>query len=199
MKKVFAALALALAAFAFSQQEQGISANVELFSGTKQRAQFLGIENDTVKLGGYVKNQFTVVRIHKDKFKSILDDNGNPIQVERAFALRGMYLEIGCASGKPGETVTVPVYVAGVPALAGFQLSVFHEQPLKLLDIESKINQINEELEKTDDGLPPISISVGVVNGKDATDRATLFEKTDEAMYESKKKGKHTYTFYNET
>ena len=71
MKKVFAALALALAAFAFSQQEQGISANVELFSGTKQRAQFLGIENDTVKLGGYVKNQFTVVRIHKDKFKSI--------------------------------------------------------------------------------------------------------------------------------
>ena len=79
MKKVFAALALALAAFAFSQQEQGISANVELFSGTKQRAQFLGIENDTVKLGGYVKNQFTVVRIHKDKFKSILDDNGNDL------------------------------------------------------------------------------------------------------------------------
>ena len=79
MKKVFAALALALAAFAFSQQEQGISANVELFSGTKQRAQFLGIENDTVKLGGYIKNQFTVVRIHKDKFKSILDDNGNDL------------------------------------------------------------------------------------------------------------------------
>lgn len=48
------------------------------------------------------------------------------------------------------------------------------------------------------DGLPPISISVGIVNGKDVTDTDTLFEKTDEAMYESKKKGKHTYTFYQE-
>lgn len=87
-------------------------------------------------------NGFAPMYLHDPETgEKLLDDSGNPIQVERAFALRGMYLEIGCASGKPGETVTVPVYVAGVPALAGFQLSVFHEQPLKLLDIESKINQ----------------------------------------------------------
>ena len=61
--------------------------------------------------------------------------------------------------------------------------------------IESKIAQINEELENTDDGLPPISISVGIVSGKDATDADNLFKKTDAAMYESKKQGKHTYTF----
>ncbi len=44
------------------------------------------------------------------------------------------------------------------------------------------------ELEKTDDGLPPISISVGVVNGKDVNDVESLFQMTDAAMYESKKK-----------
>ncbi|MCR4960793.1 MAG: GGDEF domain-containing protein [Lachnospiraceae bacterium] len=61
--------------------------------------------------------------------------------------------------------------------------------------IESKINRINEELEKEDDGLPPMSISVGIVRGDEVTDPENLLKKTDAAMYESKKKGKHTYTF----
>ena len=62
--------------------------------------------------------------------------------------------------------------------------------------IKSKLEQINAELEKTGDGLPPISISVGVFNGKDAKDASDLFEKADVAMYESKKNGKGTYTFH---
>ena len=37
------------------------------------------------------------------------------------FTLTGMYLEVGCASGKPGEEVTVPVYVAAADNLSGFQ------------------------------------------------------------------------------
>ncbi len=68
------------------------------------------------------------------------------------------------------------------------------EVPRKLL--EEKIDQINQLLESTDDGLPPVSISIGIMHGKDAGDGSALFEKTDVAMYESKKKGKHTYTFY---
>lgn len=76
MKKVIAALAVSFAAFAFSQ-EQGVSVDVELLSGTKQHAQFLGIANDTVQLGGYIQNKFTILRIPKDKFKSIKDSVGN--------------------------------------------------------------------------------------------------------------------------
>ena len=79
MKKFIAILVISLAALAFSQEKQGITANVELVSGTKQRAQFLGIDKDTVQLGGYIKNQFTVVRIPKEKFKSILDEQGNDL------------------------------------------------------------------------------------------------------------------------
>ena len=62
--------------------------------------------------------------------------------------------------------------------------------------ISHKIEDINAELAETDGDLPPISVSVGIVHGTDATDAENLFEKTDEAMYESKRRGKNTYTFY---
>ena len=80
--------------------------------------------------------------------------------------------------------------------IGGDEFVVVHSSGIQRRLITSKIEQINAELEKTDDGLPPISISVGIVNGKDVTDTENLFEKTDAAMYESKKKGKHTYTFF---
>ena len=61
--------------------------------------------------------------------------------------------------------------------------------------IISKLLNINKELQNTDDGLPPTSLSVGIAHGSDAEDREDLFKKTDEAMYHSKQKGKCTYTF----
>ena len=57
----------------------------------------------------------------------------------RTFELRGLYLEVGCASGQAGETVTVPVYVAGLPKLAGFQLSLKHDTALTAVSITSKV------------------------------------------------------------
>ena len=61
--------------------------------------------------------------------------------------------------------------------------------------IAEKIDRINGELKKTDDGLPKTSISVGIVHGSDATDTRNLFAKTDEAMYLAKQSGKSTYRF----
>jgi len=77
-----------------------------------------------------------------------------------------------------------------------FVVFMVHSSGMQRKLIEAKMEQINEELDNSDDGLPPISISVGIVNGKDVTDTENIFEKTDKAMYESKRKGKHTYTFY---
>lgn len=54
-------------------------AQVELVSGTKQKAQFLGIVNDTVSLGGYIKNKFTVVKLPKSQFKSIIGEDGTDL------------------------------------------------------------------------------------------------------------------------
>ena len=58
---------------------EGIPSLVELVTGTKQAAQFLGIQNDTVSLGGTIQGKFTVIRIPKDRFKSIVDEKGNDL------------------------------------------------------------------------------------------------------------------------
>ena len=79
MKKVILLLAASLMTHAFAEDPQGMQVMVELVSGTKQKAQFLGIENDTVSLGGYIKNEFTVLKFPKSQFKSILDSLGNNI------------------------------------------------------------------------------------------------------------------------
>ena len=63
--------------------------------------------------------------------------------------------------------------------------------------IARKIDSINEELEKGRNGLPSVSISVGITHGSDVDKMEELFKKTDVAMYESKQKGKKTYTFYS--
>ena len=72
------------------------------------------------------------------------DENGEPLRVknDRKFALRGLYIEAGCASGKAGETVTVPIYVAGLPKLAGFQLTVSYDERLTPVDITTDITSL---------------------------------------------------------
>ena len=79
MKKIALTLALCFISQVCAADPQGIYAQVELLSGTKQKAQFLGIANDTVSLGGYIKNQFTIVKFPKAQFKSIVDEQGHDL------------------------------------------------------------------------------------------------------------------------
>ena len=80
MKKILLLIAIALTTvFA---DPSGVFVDVELLSGTRQRAQFLSIENDTVSLGGYIQNKFTVVKIAKKQFKKIVDEKGNDLLKE---------------------------------------------------------------------------------------------------------------------
>lgn len=78
-----------------------------------------------------------------------------------------------------------------------FVIFMVHSGSISQSLIESKIAQIHEELENTEDGMPPISVSIGIMNGKNAADAEDLFESADKAMYNAKKHGKGTYTFYN--
>ena len=122
--------------------------------------------------------------IDVDNFKKINDSFGHEIGdrvlVKLVTVLKGVFRDDDCICRIGGdEFVVFMVHSSGMPRRS----------------IEAKIEQINNELVNTTDGLPPISISIGIVNGKDANDTASLFEKTDAAMYESKKQGKNTYTF----
>lgn len=76
-----------------------------------------------------------------------------------------------------------------------FVVFMVHSTGLQQHLVAQKINEINKEMAETGDGLPPASVSVGIVHGSKASDVEDLFEKTDAAMYQSKQKGKHTYTF----
>ena len=64
--------------------------------------------------------------------------------------------------------------------------------------IEAKLDRINAELTKTDDGLPPVSISAGIVHGGDAETPQKLFEYADLALYETKRNGRNGFTFFGE-
>ena len=44
----------------------------------------MGIENDTVSLGGYIQNKFTIVKIAKKQFKRIVDEKGNDLLTRKA-------------------------------------------------------------------------------------------------------------------
>lgn len=53
------------------------------------------------------------------------------------FELRGMYLEIGCAEGAPGEIVEIPVYVAGINQFTTFGYSQFTSSAAKLIGVSA--------------------------------------------------------------
>lgn len=75
-------------------------------------------------------------------FRQVSYENGSSYGSKKEFALRGLYIEVGCAEGAPGTTVTVPVYVAGLSKLAGFQLGLIHEDPMTLTAITSELDKL---------------------------------------------------------
>ncbi len=64
--------------------------------------------------------------------------------------------------------------------------------------VEAKIDKINNELAMSVNGLPPISVSVGITHGSKVSDAKSLYERTDEAMYQAKQSGKNTFAFYQQ-
>ncbi len=63
--------------------------------------------------------------------------------------------------------------------------------------LQGKINRINEALANTADGLPAVSISVGVEHGSNTKSPDELFKHADEALYVTKRKGKSGISFYS--
>ncbi len=119
-----------------------------------------------------------------DNFKGINDtyghETGDKILIKLVRILQGVFRDDDCICRMGGDE---------------FVIFMVHAAGMQRRLIESKITQINDELGNPDDGLPAASISVGIVNGKSVNDKEHLYEKADAALYESKKQGKHTYTF----
>lgn len=76
-----------------------------------------------------------------------------------------------------------------------FVVVMVHANPGHRALIKAKVDLINKELTDTSDGLPPISVSVGITYGREASDAIELLKMADIAMYELKRSGKQGYRF----
>ncbi len=65
--------------------------------------------------------------------------------------------------------------------------------------IKDKITYVNEELSKAEEGLPAVSLSVGVAFSDRPNPGDTIFKDADKALYEVKEHGKHGCGFYDGT
>ncbi|MBO7414138.1 MAG: hypothetical protein J6U20_10855 [Fibrobacter sp.] len=115
MKKFFYIPLLILTAMLHAAESKGIEVQVELVSGTTQKAQFLGIERDTVNLGGYIKDQFTIVRIPKSQFKSIVDKQGNDL-LNAPVDSSNQQASVPDSSAAPVDSAASPVAVDSASA-----------------------------------------------------------------------------------
>lgn len=61
--------------------------------------------------------------------------------------------------------------------------------------VASKVVRINQLLENTADGVPALSVSVGITFGSEAEDAVLLMDLADRAMYMAKRNRKHSYMF----
>ncbi len=98
-------LFLFICGFAFSQ---GIPVNVELHSGVKQRAEFLGISGDTVRLGGTIQGKFTEVQLLLSAFKEIRDEQGNLLSLDSLANAGNENQTANTAARENPEQETVP-------------------------------------------------------------------------------------------
>lgn len=62
--------------------------------------------------------------------------------------------------------------------------------------ITDRINRINSDLADAADGIPPVTVSVGAVLGKEGVDAKKMFDYADVALYDRKRNGKNGVTFY---
>ena len=77
-----------------------------------------------------------------------------------------------------------------------FVVFMVHSEPEMKELLSAKIEQINKTLADTSDGLPPISISVGVAFGTCIGVEENIIEKADQALYRIKRNGKNGIAFF---
>lgn len=78
--------------FAFSilfagEASVGIPVSVELVSGAKSNAEYMGESNDTIFFGGFVADTFAVAKILKSRISALRDSNGDALSYGQADSL----------------------------------------------------------------------------------------------------------------
>lgn len=125
-----------------------------------------------------------LLMVDVDDFKTINDsyghEVGDKVLIKIANTLKRNFRSDDCVCRIGGDEFVVVMVQAhtGLRAL-----------------VRTKIEKINRELADISDGLPPVSISVGITFGSEASDAIELLKLADLAMYALKREGKQGYRF----
>lgn len=128
-----------------------------------------------------------LLMVDADDFKAVNDnyghEMGDKILVKIATVLKKNFRANDCICRIGGDE---------------FVVVMVNAYPFQKAMIKAKLEKVNRELMNTEDGLPPITVSVGIAHGSGATDDIDLLKRADHAMYELKRNGKHGYCFFDE-
>ena len=128
---------------------------------------------------------FALILVDVDTFKSVNDTNGHAVgddilkKVARLLTVTFRNIDYICRIG-------------------GDEFAIIMVEMTSDLDytITEKITEINHRLSNPNDGLPPVSLSVGVAFTDRKNPGKSQFTDADSALYYTKEHGKHGCTFY---
>lgn len=128
---------------------------------------------------------FALILVDVDTFKSVNDNNGHAVgddilkKVARLLTVTFRNIDYICRIG-------------------GDEFAIIMVEMTSDLDytITEKITEINHRLSNPNDGLPPVSLSVGVAFTDRKNPGKSQFTDADSALYYTKEHGKHGCTFY---
>lgn len=128
---------------------------------------------------------FALILIDVDTFKSVNDNNGHAVgdeilkKVARLLTVTFRTIDYVCRIG-------------------GDEFAIIMVEMTSDLNytITEKIVEINRRLSDPDDGMPPVSLSVGVAFTDRKDPGKSQFSDADSALYYTKEHGKHGCTFY---
>lgn len=167
-------------AFQKSIEKLNFEASHDKLTGVYNRAGY-----DVIKEGIDLRSTAVLV-VDADEFKGINDGHGHTVgdKVLRKIA------DVLKKTFRHGDYIC---------RIGGDEFAVFMVHMEKDSEdlIRLKVNLINKKLKNTDDGLPPVTVSIGIAYGMNEDDIDETVKHADEALYKMKKSTKCGCKFYS--
>ncbi len=135
----------------------------------------------------FVSSTFTTLLFDADMFKRVNDDHGHEV-LDRVLKKIDATLT---------ENFRSDDYICRIGGDEFMVLMVHISRDVRRL-IENKVMQINADLAKAEDGLPPVSVSVGVALCRNTDNPQELFHDADVALYYVKDHDRNGCCFYDQ-
>ncbi len=108
MKKLFSIFFFCAALVWAYDSQKGVPVSIRLVTGSVQKAEYLGSSGDTLFLGGFIADTFTVVKIIKDRVSEWRDSAGNSITFSLADSLLNVKQKVSPPDSSRADSSSSP-------------------------------------------------------------------------------------------